>query len=135
MHRYRLGVDKLESSFAEQALQVWWTPNCLEPAIHPCSKEAQWHPELHQEEPHQHLVNVYKCLVGGNKDDEPRLFVVVSIERTRGNGHKLKQEILFKHMKKLLQYKGDRTQELAAQRHFAVFMSRYTQNLTRCCSS
>lgn len=56
--------------------------------------------------------------------------LVVSTGRMRVNGHKMKQGILFEHMKKLLQGKGDRTQKLAAQRGSAVFMSRYTQSLT-----
>lgn len=56
-------------------------------------------------------------------------FLLYPLERTRGNAHKLIQEILFKPKKKLMQCKGARTQELAAPRGFAV-LSRYTQNLT-----
>jgi len=58
----------------------------LDPELHPHSKEAQRHPELHLEEPHQHLVSVYQFLVGENKEDEPRVFLVLSTGRTRCNG-------------------------------------------------
>ncbi|GAB0184084.1 mitochondrial enolase superfamily member 1 [Grus japonensis] len=36
------------------------------------------------------LINVYKCLMRGYKEDEPRLFSVVPSDRTRGNEHQLK---------------------------------------------
>ena len=46
------------------------------------------------------LRNAYKYLQGGGQEDGARLFPVVPSDRTRGNGHKLKQRKLQLNMRK-----------------------------------
>jgi len=46
------------------------------------------------------LVNAYKFLKGGCKEDGAKLFSVVPSDRTRGNGHKLKHSKFQLHRRK-----------------------------------
>jgi len=47
-----------------------------------------------------HIINAYKHLKGECQDDEVRLFSVVPSNKTRGNGHKLKQRMFQLNVRK-----------------------------------
>ncbi|KAK4830764.1 hypothetical protein QYF61_013253 [Mycteria americana] len=93
MHQYMLEANQLESSFAQEALGLLVNnkltaerPGTVQPR-----EEKAWGRDL---------INVYKYLKGGCKDDKASLFSVLLSDRTRGNGHKLKHKRFCLNMRK-----------------------------------
>lgn len=69
------------------------------------------------------LVNVHKYLKGGSKEHRARLLSLVSSERMRCNGHKLKYKTFQLNIRKSFFYsKGDQALEEVDQRGYGVFI-------------
>ena len=76
------------------------------------------------------LINAYKYLKGGYHEDGAKLFSVVPSNRTRGNGHSLKeQKVPSEHEEELLPSEGDGALEQAAQGGCGVSFSGDIQDL------
>jgi len=75
------------------------------------------------------LINAYKYLKGGYHEDGAKLFSVVPSNRTRGNGHNLKeQKVPSEHEEELLPSEGDRALEQVVQRGYEVSFSGGTEH-------
>jgi len=79
------------------------------------------------------LLNASKYLQGGCQEDGARPFSVVSSDRTRGNGHKLKQrKFQLNHEEELLPSEGDGALAQAAPGGCGVSFSGDIQALPGC---
>lgn len=78
-----------------------------------------------EEKPWEYFINVYIYLVEGNEKDGPKLFPVVSSDRTRGNGYKQKCRKFFFYIIFIFYLFRQ-----AAQRSYAVLTPGATQNST-----
>lgn len=71
------------------------------PALSSSGKERHGHTLQPEKEKAQRDLNKdYKFLKGGCKKDRARLFSELSSDRTRGNGHRMEQEMLYLNIRK-----------------------------------